>query len=155
LSGGGDRPPPPWRIVKDKAYLRSLVGDWGPLATWIVTLILKGAKVPGPCQPSATRTKRSVRPLLYWEWEWETDLPCRDKEEQSSSSVHSGYIVDRVLAAGEVKGSVLPNVSFGCTWSRPLEVCIVVWPISKLEEVASGQTSRAGPFTGLKPRLSY
>jgi hypothetical protein len=38
---------------------------------------------------------------------------------------------------------------------QALEVCIDVWPISKLEEVASGQLSRAGPFTGLKPHLSY
>jgi hypothetical protein len=30
-------------------------------------------------------------------------------------SVHSGHIMDRVLVAGEVKGSVLPNVLSGCT----------------------------------------
>jgi hypothetical protein len=106
-------------------------------------VILKGAEVPGPHQPSATRSKRSMRPSLCWEWEWETDLPCRDTEGQSSSSVHSGHIVDRVLAASEVKGSVLPNVLSGCTWSRPLEVCIVVgpsqswrrWPQGSLQEL--------------------
>jgi hypothetical protein len=72
-------------------------------------VILKVAEVPGPRQSSAARPKRSVSPLLCWEWEWETDLPCRDKERQSSFSVHSGYIVDRVLVAGEVKGSFFPQ----------------------------------------------
>jgi hypothetical protein len=43
------------------------------------------------------------------------------------SSVHSGHIMDRVLAAGEVKGSVFPSVPSGCIWSRPLEACSVVW----------------------------
>jgi hypothetical protein len=76
---------------------------------------LKGAEVPGLRQSSAARPKRSVRPSLCCEWEWETDLPCRDKEGQLSSSVHSGHIVDKVLVAGEVKGSVLSSVPSGCT----------------------------------------
>jgi hypothetical protein len=38
---------------------------------------------------------------------------------------------------------------------QPLEACIVVQPVSKLEEVASGQPSRTGPFTDLKPHLNY
>jgi hypothetical protein len=45
---------------------------------------MKGAKVPGPHQSSAARPKRSMRPSFCWEREWETDLPCRDKEGQSS-----------------------------------------------------------------------
>jgi hypothetical protein len=38
---------------------------------------------------------------------------------------------------------------------QALEACVVVPPVSKLGEVASGQPSRAGPFTGFKPHLSY
>jgi hypothetical protein len=47
-------------------------------------VILKGAEVPGLCQSSAARPKRSMKPSLCQEWEWETDLPCKDKKGQSS-----------------------------------------------------------------------
>jgi hypothetical protein len=73
-------------------------------------VILKGAKVPGPHQSSATRPKRSVESgngrLTYL---------AETKRGSRSSSVHSGHIVDNVLVAGEVKGSFLPNVLSGCT----------------------------------------
>jgi hypothetical protein len=46
-------------------------------------VILKGAKVPGLRQSSATMPKRSVKASLCWEWEWETNLTCRYKEGQS------------------------------------------------------------------------
>jgi hypothetical protein len=58
-------------------------------ATWTVALgssevILRRTQVPGPCQSSATRPKRSVRPLVWLEWGWENNLPCGGKEGQST-----------------------------------------------------------------------
>jgi hypothetical protein len=117
-------------------------------------VILKGAKVPGLCQ----------------------SLPPSPRRLWDLNSVESGS--GRLTYLAETKGAVvfpvsilatlwteswrrarwravfLPNVLSGCLWSRPLEACIVVQPVSKLEEVASGQ-QKAGPFGGLKPQLSY
>jgi hypothetical protein len=78
-------------------------------------VILKGAEVPGPHQSSAAR-HRDLRGLHSVEREngrliylAETKRGCQ------ISSVRSGYNVDRVLEAGEVKGSFLPSVQSGCT----------------------------------------
>jgi hypothetical protein len=164
LAGGGDHPPPPWRFVKDKAYLGSQVAP----SRWLrPTCYLDGypgllwADLEGGQGPRAASSLLLPGPRGPWGLHSVESgsgrLTCLAETKRGShpSSVHSGHIVDRVLAADEVKGSVLPSVSSGCTWSRPLEACVVVWPVLKLEEVASGQPPRTVPFTGLTPHLSY
>jgi hypothetical protein len=112
-------------------------------------------KVPGLHQSSAARPKRSVRTLLCQEWEWETDLHCRDKEGQSSFQCPFWPYCGQGPGSRRGEGQCFAQCLVWLHLKQAMEVCVVVQPVSKLEEVASGQLPRAGPFTGLKPHLSY
>jgi hypothetical protein len=77
----------------------SIKNENGLLVTWMLTLgsskvVLRGAEVPGLCQSSATRPKRSVRPSL-------------------------GNGDERLTYLVEAKGAVDPPVSILSTlWTR-------------------------------------
>jgi hypothetical protein len=71
-------------------------------------VILKGSVLPGPCQSSAARSKGSMRPSFCDSGSGRLTYLAETKRGSHPSSVHSGHIVDSVLAVGKVKGSFLP-----------------------------------------------
>jgi hypothetical protein len=119
LASGGDRPPLPWRSVKDKAYLRSQVAP----SRWLRPTCyldgypgllrgdLEGSQVPRVTSVfyhQAQEFCEAFTPLRVGVGDWPTLQRQRGAVILPMSVLATLWT--GVLAAGEVKGSVVPSV---------------------------------------------
>jgi hypothetical protein len=163
LAGGWDYPPPPWRSVKDKAYLRSQVAPsrWLRPTCYLDRYpgLLQG-DLEGGQDPRATsvfchqaqEVCEAITLLRVGVGDWPTLQRQRGAVIlQCPLWPHRG----QGPGGGWGEGQCFAQCLVWLHLKQTLEVWVVVWTFSNLEEVVLGQPSRAGPFTGFKPHLSY